>query len=250
MSSMLKKSVLGSAVALALLAGGQAVASELTANAGIVSNYVYRGETQNGDLSAIQGGIDYSHDSGFYVGTWSSSLNAASGYEMDIYAGYGFEVAGIGMDVGYISYMYPMGETNGDPSTENKYDFQEIYVGASYGMFSAKYSYSDNYLGHSEYAPDGAKKSAYYLELGMDYPLSDDMTLGLHVGQKAGAFFDVDAAQCTTTICDGAVTDYSVALSKGEFSFKVSNMDNKKSSVAAQSDNFRVIVGYTHDIAL
>ncbi len=255
MNEVFKKSVLGSAVALAMLAGGQAMAGELTGNVGVVSDYVFRGETQNDDFAAIQGGIDYSHDSGFHVGTWISSLNGGTqvaggaGYEMDLYAGYSFEVSGIGMDAGYYTYNYPQGDTN-SATTANKYDFAEYYLSASYGMFSAKYSYSPNYLGHSEYAPDGKKKGAYYVEVAMAYPLTEDMSLGLHVGQKGGKFFDVAAAQCTTTICDGTVLDYSASLSKGEFSLTLSNMDNKKSSVAAQSDNFRVIVGWKHDITL
>lgn len=249
MSNVFQKSVIGSAVALSLLVGSQAMASDLTANVGVVSDYVFRGETQNGDLSAIQGGIDYSHDSGFHIGTWASSLNAASGYELDLYGGYSFDAGPVGMDVGYYTYNYPMGDTNG-AATANKYDFQELYVSASYGMFSAKYSYSPDYLGHSNYAPDGKDKSAYYLEVGMDMPIKDDLSFGLHVGQKGGDFFDVAAAQCTTTICDGAVIDYSATLSKGEFSFTLSGMDDKKSSVAAQSDNVRVVVGWKHELAL
>jgi len=253
MSNVFKKSVIGTAVALGLLAGGQAMASELTANVGVVSNYVFRGESQNVDHSAIQGGIDYSHDSGFHIGTWTSSLNGggsstAYGYELDVYGGYSFDVAGVGMDVGYISYMYPEGKTyNVSPSSENKYDFQEIYVSASYGMFNAKYSFSDDYLGYSQ-INSASKKSAYYVELGMDYPLKDDLSLGLHVGQKGGAWFDDSATR--SSVGTGAFTDYKVSLTKGEFSFAVSNTDNKKASVGSQSDNYRVIVGWTHNITL
>jgi len=84
----------------------------------------------------------------------------------------------------------------------------------------------------------------------MDYPIKEDLTLGVHLGQKGGAFFDVDAAQCTTDLCDGAFTDYSVSLTKGEYSFAVSNTDNKKASVGAQSDNYRIVVGYTKELSL
>ena len=255
MSTIFKKSIIGSAIALGLLAGGHAMAAELTGNVGVVSDYVFRGETQNDDMAAIQGGLDYTLDSGFHVGTWISSLNGGTqnagggGYEMDLYGGYAFTVKNVGMEVGYYTYNYPQGDTNG-AATANKYDFGEYYVSASYGMFSAKYSYSPDYLGHSSQAgiTDG-KKAAYYLEAAVTYPTSSGVSLGFHVGQKGGAFFD-SGTQCTTTICDGSVVDYSASLSKGDYSFTVSNMDNKKSSVAAQSDNFRVVVAWKHNITL
>ncbi len=251
MSNVFKKSVIGTAVALGLLAGGQAMASELTGNVGVVSDYVFRGESQNMDMAAIQGGLDYSHDSGFHVGTWISSLNGGNtsstfGYEIDLYAGYSFNAGPVAMDVGYYTYNYPQANT-GTTATENKYDFAEGYVSASYGMFSAKYSYSPDYLGYSK-VNNAGKKAAYYIEAAMTVPLKADLDLGVHVGQKAGAWFDDTATR--SSVGTGGFTDYSVSLTKGEYSFTVSNTDNKKSSVGSQSDNYRVYVGWKHDITL
>ena len=65
----------------------------LSANIGVVSNYLWRGITQTDDKPAIQGGLDYSHSSGFYAGTWLSNVdfnldeNNPSA-EVDLYLGY------------------------------------------------------------------------------------------------------------------------------------------------------------------
>jgi uncharacterized protein (TIGR02001 family) len=46
-----------------------------TANVSLVSDYRYRGISQTNLRPAIQGGFDYSHASGFYVGNWNSSIS-------------------------------------------------------------------------------------------------------------------------------------------------------------------------------
>jgi len=43
-------------------------------NLGITSNYVSRG-VSNSDGPALQGGIDWAHSSGFYLGAWASTVN-------------------------------------------------------------------------------------------------------------------------------------------------------------------------------
>jgi hypothetical protein len=40
----------------------------------LVSDYIFRGISQTQRQPAIQGGFDYSHASGFYVGTWASNV--------------------------------------------------------------------------------------------------------------------------------------------------------------------------------
>ncbi|MGA0936791.1 MAG: TorF family putative porin, partial [Sedimenticolaceae bacterium] len=99
----MKKTTL--ALAMGLMISGAANAA-LEANIGATSNYLWRGVTQSSDDGAISGGLDYSHDSGAYIGTWISSLgNAAANTEMDYYAGFSGETAsGIGYDLGYIYY--------------------------------------------------------------------------------------------------------------------------------------------------
>jgi uncharacterized protein (TIGR02001 family) len=85
---------------------------EISGNAGIFSQYRWRGISLSDEEVAFQGGIDVAHSSGFYVGTWGSSLAGWGSYgganaEIDVYAGYAGEAAGFGYDIGAIWYLYP-----------------------------------------------------------------------------------------------------------------------------------------------
>lgn len=113
-----------------------AIASELevSANVGVASDYVWRGMTQTNNGAAVQGGIDLAMG-GFYLGTWTSNTDGALGSEVDGYAGYAGEAAGIGYDVGFIRYGYL-----DDPSA----NFNETYLGLSkdFGALSLAATYS------------------------------------------------------------------------------------------------------------
>jgi len=69
------------ALALASLFAVPALADEpasphtLTANVGVVSDYVFRGISQSQHRPALQGGVDYAHASGAYVGLWASQVS-------------------------------------------------------------------------------------------------------------------------------------------------------------------------------
>ncbi|WP_231394341.1 TorF family putative porin, partial [Pseudacidovorax intermedius] len=101
-------------------------ASPITANISLTTNYKFRGQDQdaignNGYYKtkalkpAIQGGFDYAHESGFYVGNWNSSVNWLSGnsIESDIYGGYKFKAGPFDLDFGALTYIYP-GNRNGN----------------------------------------------------------------------------------------------------------------------------------------
>ena len=65
----------------------------LTGNLGLFSSYRFRGIDQTFNKPALQGGIDYSHSSGIYVGNWNSNVNSGAGFpegnlEMDFYGGW------------------------------------------------------------------------------------------------------------------------------------------------------------------
>jgi len=47
----------------------------LTANVGVYSQYIFRGLTQTDTRPAFQGGFDFAHESGFYLGTWGSNIS-------------------------------------------------------------------------------------------------------------------------------------------------------------------------------
>ena len=86
-----RKTALSVAVIAAVLASGQSMAA-MEANIGVANNYIWRGVTQTQDQASISGGLDYSGESGFYLGTWTSNVDfgedaTSTGYELDFYGG-------------------------------------------------------------------------------------------------------------------------------------------------------------------
>lgn len=123
---------------------GSALAADpapLTGNVMLASDYKFRGFTQTRYKPALQGGFDFAHSSGFYVGNWNSnveqSLFDGASLEMDVYGGFKKAMGAITYDVGVIHYAYP-----GSGLTITKIDNTEAYVGASVGPVSAKLYYA------------------------------------------------------------------------------------------------------------
>jgi uncharacterized protein (TIGR02001 family) len=78
--------------AAALTLSALAAQADVTGTVTVVSDYDFRGITQTSQDPALQGSIDYSHDSGFYVGAWGSNVDFGDccdeNVEVDIYAGF------------------------------------------------------------------------------------------------------------------------------------------------------------------
>ena len=99
---------------------GMMVAAPLMANAGVSGNigvfsdYVLRGITAGGTEGngpVLQGGFDYSGDSGIYAGYWGSNLgysdgSTSTGFENDLYAGWGGSSGDLNYSIGFIQYYY------------------------------------------------------------------------------------------------------------------------------------------------
>lgn len=130
-----------------LLTAGSASA-EVSGSVAVVSDYLFRGVTQTSEKPALQGGITWTHDSGFYAGGWGSSISwlsdadpdVSSQVELDVFAGYGgkFGQSEFGYDVGLNYYGYP-----GDyPAGFNDPDTLELYFGLSWKFLSARYWYA------------------------------------------------------------------------------------------------------------
>ncbi len=79
--------------------------AQITTNIGATSNYVWRHMSYSAEDAAVSGGLDYSHESGFYAGTWTSSMDGQA--EIDLYAGYGSAFNdSSSYDIGVIRYDY------------------------------------------------------------------------------------------------------------------------------------------------
>jgi uncharacterized protein (TIGR02001 family) len=224
------RSALAAAIVTVGSTGGVAFTStataELSVNIGAVSNYYFRGFSETDDGAAIQGGIDYEHESGFYVGTWLSSVDFGddTSYEMDLYLGFADEFDnGFGYDVGYLYYAYPDAR---DDSGSLSADFGEVYgevsfdtgpVGLYTGMAYVVNDSSDSAL---------EKKDMYYYA-GLDIPFMDVYSAGFLVGRTNFDDSDLDN-----------YTHYTASLARdagdwGEFSFNLEYVDESDEDVGA-----------------
>lgn len=162
----------------------------LTGNVGMYSDYIFRGISQTGGDAAIQGGLDYTHSSGFYLGTWGSNVGWIEDYqgyqsgniELDLYGGYrgGIGDTGLTYDLGLIGYFYP-GNENG----VTKADTTEMYAALGWKWFTVKYSYalSNEVFGFGK--PTGAfdADGSSYLDISASLPVGETgLTLGAHWG--------------------------------------------------------------------
>ncbi len=153
-----------------------------SANVALTSQYRFRGVDLSGGDLAVQGGFDLSHSSGFYVGTWSSTLdNTTVGYgetELDVYGGWaGNLTEGLTINVGAINYIYP----NAGPG---EFDYAEFYgkLGFTFGPASATvgvaYAPKQPSLGYTD-------NTYVYTDLGVGIP-GTPLTLSGHLGYTDG----------------------------------------------------------------
>src|SRR5688572_5827082 len=137
--SLLAATILAGSVLTAAPAFAQDAVEEaapefnISGNVALTSDYRFRGVSLSAGDIALQGGIDVVHESGFYVGTWASSIQGGTPYgevELDVYGGWTGAVAeGVTVDVGLLYYAYPTTDDplNLDPDT----DYFEPYASIS-----------------------------------------------------------------------------------------------------------------------
>jgi uncharacterized protein (TIGR02001 family) len=216
-SRLVNLAALASAVALAGAANAQtapapapaaaapAPADPLSYNIGVVTDYRYRAISQSRLKPALQGGADYAFESGAYVGTWASTISwikdagkiagvdtGSVPLEIDLYGGYKGEITkGVAYDVGGLYYLYAGNKYDKIPGA-SKADTFEVYGAVTYGIFTAKLSYSlTNLFGTG--GGSGADKStgSTYLDLSANYDAGDGWTITPHVGRQQITHYNV-----------------------------------------------------------
>ena len=197
----------------------------LTANVAATNNYIWRGLEQTHGAAAISGGIDYTTQSGFYIGTWTSNAdwatdqNTDSGmtYELDIYGGYSGSFNALTYDVGFTHYAYPDSDVDAD--------FTEVFANVSYGAFTFGYATLTNADGYS-FGDDS------YISADADFTLTNELALNLHIGTGTDDFYAGES-----------FVEYGVNLSKNGFTFGLSKNDLDDSELKA-------IISYSVEIDL
>jgi uncharacterized protein (TIGR02001 family) len=221
MKKTLIASLLLSALAFPALAQTAPAAAEaapaLTGNIGLFSSYRFRGIDQTFGRPALQGGFDYAHASGLYVGNWNSNVSSGAGFpdgnlEMDFYGGYKMNVGDVGLDFGAIYYYYPGSEAKvlsaGNPNS-GAVNNKEVYIGASWKFLSLKYSVAlDDYFSSRGVDSSGvttgkSTSGTSYLDLGAAYDLGNGWGINGHVGQLN-----------YKNVSNGDYTDWKVGVTK------------------------------------
>jgi uncharacterized protein (TIGR02001 family) len=276
-------SLVASAGTLLLALGGPVFAEgpyNISANIGVVSNYMWRGVTQTQDGAAVQGGLDFTHESGFYAGTWVSNVDFndegspqlatvklddfgdpilddngfpvyettgtsnpnSPNYEMDFYLGFGNNITDdLSYDFKVTYYAYPDG---------TDYDFAELGGSMTYKWFTLGLAYT--FYGQATDAPfdDGD----FYYYAGFEY---SDLPFGLSFSARGGYYdFNHDQVLAGTYVSGGQIfevtdsADYwnygaSIAKDAGEFGTFSLNWDQNDGNTAiGYDDDPRFWVGW------
>jgi uncharacterized protein (TIGR02001 family) len=217
-----KKSLITLAVSSALVGSvflssniqAESSMGSISANVALTSDYYFRGVSQTNNDPALQGGFDWSHDSGIYAGVWASNVDFGDDttLETDLYAGFSGEASSIGYDVGLIYYYYD--DVSGTGSKP-----YEIYLNGSFSLLSVGYAYSPKFFSDEE---------SHYIYVGIDYELASDFSFSASVGRSLGDAYG-----------DDEFTDYKIGVSKGlaGLDFDLSYVGNDHDSDADTYDN-------------
>ncbi len=128
----------------------------------LTSDYAFRGVSQTRADMALQGGLTWKHDSGFYVGTWGSTINFSSAddsfLEQDFFTGYTGTVDAFTYDFSATFLFYPK---------ESDYNYWEFAAKGAYdfGPVVAKAGLV--------YGPDyfGVLDNGVYVSTGLAVPI-------------------------------------------------------------------------------
>jgi uncharacterized protein (TIGR02001 family) len=159
----------------------------VSGNVAVVSDYRFRGVSLSEGDPAIQGGIDIEHDSGFYVGTWGSSIAGGGPYgelELDVYGGWSGDVTpGVTLDIGLLYYLYPTSDDIGGVDIPTDYLEPYASISTTLGPVSATlggaYAWKQDSLG-------GRDNLYVYTDWALGVP-NTPVTLKAHLGYTDGA---------------------------------------------------------------
>jgi uncharacterized protein (TIGR02001 family) len=245
-SKTLKAIALGAAVSAALSSG--IASAEVSGNAAVTNNYIWRGVTQTSDQAAVQGGVDWAGGPGFYAGTWLSNVDfdgtATSGYEMDVYAGWGGETGSFGYDLGVITYQYPV---------TPEFNFTEVYASATFSVVTIGLNYtvdaaSGNDADSNPNASGMFDKGDTYVYGSLDFP-----TKAGDISLFAGSYmFDNSSSTSGAGVTYGDMdyVHYGASWGKGDFTFAVDKNDLDPATNGASADNVRFTVMWSKEFEL
>jgi uncharacterized protein (TIGR02001 family) len=189
----------------------------ITGNVGVYSDYLFRGISYGRGRGAFQAAVDYSHDSGWFLGLGYTNVNKdaiyGNTYEIDLYGGFKKTFANDAtVTAGFIEYYYPQNRhyVGQHPHVA------EANIAVDYHQFNLKYSHSltdwfgvntvsmgHAMIGNHEMG-EGGSKGSHYVEASYTTPLANTgINCVFHVGHQVVKNYYI-----------GNYTDYSVGLNK------------------------------------
>jgi len=146
----------------------------------LLTDYRFRGISLSDKKAALQGSLEVSK-SGFYVGSWASSLTEKSGanLELDYYGGYRGTLKDLDYDVGLTVYTYPGLASSAYVEAYGYLSGTVAKTGITTGV---AYVWGQDNLG-------GQKNGYIILDSGTELTKSG-ISLNTHIGYEDGAFAD------------------------------------------------------------
>ena len=180
---------------------------EISANVAFTTDYRWRGVSFSDGDFAVQGGFDAAHESGFYIGVWSSSIEeygatqgailievldengepgtdalptflSGAETELDLYGGFAGEAGALGYDIGVIWYTYPGSSIDTDYAEVYGSLSADVGPGALTGGAAYIWDQDNTFGGDNTYV-----FGDYSAALG-----ESGVTLDAHLGYTDGAF--------------------------------------------------------------
>jgi len=246
MEIQMKKILLATAVTSAMLLPTLA-AADLSATAGIVSDYTFNGVSQTDNGPALQLGLDYGTDD-FYAGTWVSNVDFGddTNLEWDFYLGQYFQVSqALSVDTGIAYYTYH-GQNKVDESFPGADDGATASDDGAYAEVYGKFGFASG-VGFTElnlwYAWDyfGAGENHAITMLAHSYEVAEGHTLRLSVDQSM--YMDSDVKGWGG---DSSYTHYRLGYETSVEGFDLSLAVEDTSLEDDNSADLRFVAGVSH----
>ena len=189
--------------------------ADVAYNIGVVSLYKSKGVDQNtGEANnfrpALQGGVDWTHASGFYVSNWNSTGKfGAANLEIDLTAGYVYKLNdAVSVDISLFTYAYPYqaSENGTDLNTSVSFGPVKLYynrvltkvyeTSETFGLdYKQQLTDKLTFLAGAGYKNPRVGKDITYASVGLAYSLGTGLTTKMEI---SGADETVYGAAGTT----------------------------------------------------
>lgn len=178
----------------------QAKAAQVTGNAALTTDYVWRGTTQTQGDPAVQAGLKVAGDSGFYASVWGSNVEFApethASSEYDFTVGWSRSLNDDrAFDVNVLHYRYP--------STTVDLNWTEL---------NGTLTWKGNYWLSAGYSPEvfGSEETGVYTLVGAKFPINDKFRF-----EAAAAYYFLDDLNG-----DGSDDSYAHGMVSAVWAFK------------------------------